>query len=122
MAGQFGPSLFFWVFILMCLYMLISSGTVELDKDGIGNRNLTGHYRMFWQEVQHMEYGPGALVLKGEGKRLVLPSITYWSGSDKRAALEFFDRKITELALTISPCDLADYKVHKNVKVKVVAK
>jgi hypothetical protein len=117
-ARQYGPSAFFWAFILMGLYMLISAGAFELDDDGVSHKNLTGHYRMIWRDVQRIEFGTqGSLVLHGEGKRFVLAAPSVWSGPEKPQAFELLGRKIKELGITPYPSNVADYKIHKNVKV-----
>lgn len=117
-SHQYGPSLFFWVFILMGLYMLISAGSFELDEAGVRHKNLVGEYRILWREVQRIEYGTqGSLVLHGQNKRFVLAPPSVWSGLEKPQAFELLDRKINELGLTPYPSNVADYKIHKNVKV-----
>jgi hypothetical protein len=122
LAGQYGPSTFFWVFILMGVYMLMSSGMFELDEDGVSHKNVVGQYRMLWREVQRIEMGTqGSLVLHGEGKRFVLVPASFWSGPDKVEAFTLLDRKVKELAITPYPSNVADYKVHKNVKVQSIA-
>ena len=121
-ARQYAPSAFFWVFILMGVYMLISAGSFELDNEGVSQRNMGGHYRMLWRDVQRIECGTqGTLVLHGDGKRFVLPSPAVWSGSDKPRAFELLDRKIKESGIAPYPSNVADYKIHKNVKVRGAA-
>ncbi len=115
-AQQYGPSVFFWVFILMGLYMLISAGSFEFDDSGVSHKNLTGHYRMLWKNVQRIEFGRGSLVLHGENKRFVLPAPAVWSGPEKLQAFELLERKVKELGLVPYPSNVADYKVHKNVR------
>jgi hypothetical protein len=122
LAGQYLPSAFFWVFILMSAYMLMSSGMFQLDENGVSHTNVLGQYRMLWREVQRVEVGTqGSLVLHGEGKRFVLAPAPYWSGPDKPEAFALLERKIKELAITPYPSNVADYKIHKNVKVQSIA-
>ena len=121
-AGQPGQSAILGGFALLGMYIVMSVGTIELDKDGISDRSPTGHYRMFWRDVRHIEVGVlGTMVLHGDGKRFVLSPASYWSGSDKHEALAFFDRKTTELAITMYLSRVAEYKFHKNVKVRGAA-
>ena len=117
-ARQYWPSAFFWVFILLGLYMLISAGAFEFDDEGVSHKNLSGHYRILWCEVKRIEFGTqGSLVLHGEGKRFVLPTPSVWSGPEKPQAFELLGQKIEELGITPYPSNVADYKIHKNVKV-----
>jgi hypothetical protein len=121
-ARQYGPAAFFWVFILMGVYMLISAGAFELDEDGVSHKNMGGHYRMLWRDVQRIDVGTqGSLVLHGEGKRFVLPSPAVWSGPEKPEAFELLDRKLKDSGITPYPSNVADYKIHKNVKVQDAA-
>lgn len=119
LARQYGASALFWVFILVSFYMLLSAGTFEFDEDGVSQRNLTGHYRMAWRDIQRIELGTqGSLVLHGESKRFVLAAPSVWSGPEKPQAFELLCRKFNELGVTPYPSNVADYKSHKNVKAR----
>ena len=117
--GQYVISAFFCVFILLGLCALITAGAFEFDDHGVSHKNLSGHYRILWHEVKHIEFGiQGTLVLHGEGKRFVLPAPTFWSGPEKPQAFELVGQKIKELGITPYPSDVAEFKIHKNVKVR----
>jgi hypothetical protein len=119
LAGQYGPSSFFWIFILMGVYILVSSGMFTLSEDGVSHKNLVGCYRMRWEDVRQIEIGTqGTFVLHGNGKRFILAPPVLWSGPDKPEAYALLNRKIIELSLTHYPSNIADYKIHKGVKVR----
>lgn len=120
-ARQYGPAAFFWAFIALGIYILVSSGYFELDENGVSQNNMFGQYRMHWSEIRRIEVGTqGTLVLHGEGKRFVLAPVSVWSGQDKAEAFKLLTSKINELEIIPEPSNVADYKIHKNTKVKAV--
>ncbi|QNA90466.1 YcxB family protein [Massilia sp. Dwa41.01b] len=117
LAGQYGPSAFFWVFIALGAYILVSSGSFELDEDGIGHRNTMGRYRMLWRDVERVDIGvQGTLVLYGDDMRFVVAPVSAWSGQDRDAAFALLRRKMEERGLEPRTSHFGDYKAHRNVK------
>jgi hypothetical protein len=108
-------------FALMGLCMLMVAGVFVLDDDGVSHKNLFGHYRMAWRDVQSIEYGIYSMVLHGKGKRFSLPSYVLWSGADRHQARDLQKRKFKEFEeRDVEQYDnkYADFKYHKNVKVR----
>lgn len=119
LAMQYPPIGIFGLFFLMGLYMLLFSGTYELDEMAVHHKNQLGHFRMQWSEVMRVEVGTqGSLVLHGDGKRFALPPAAYWSGKQKPEAFELLKRKLHSTAAPTYPSNVADYKIHKNVRVR----
>ncbi|MFO0691604.1 MAG: hypothetical protein U0900_23100 [Myxococcota bacterium] len=119
LARQYPPIAIFGFFLLMGLYMLLFSGSYELDDVAIHHKSLLGHFRMQWSEVKRVEIGTqGSLVLHGDGKRFSLPPASYWSGKQKPEAFELLKRKLESSAAPTHQSSVGDYKIHKNVRVR----
>jgi hypothetical protein len=118
-AGQYPPITIFAFFALMGLFMLTTAGSFEISEKDITHRNHFGTFRLTWREVKEVELGTqGTIILHGEGKRFVLPPRAYWSGKQKHAAFGFLHKTIENLSLTCYSSNTADYKIHKNVRMR----
>ena len=119
LAKEYWPISIFAFFTLMSLYIMFSAGTFELTEDAIVHQSSFGRFCMPWREVHRIEFGTqGSLVLHGENKRFALSPPAMWSGKQKPQAFELLKRKIEESGLVPYPSNVADYKIHKNVRVQ----
>ncbi|MCL1635494.1 hypothetical protein M2650_12765 [Luteimonas sp. SX5] len=117
-AKQYWPISVFAFFAVMSLYVLLSAGKYVLSDTHIAHQNMFGHFRMRWQDVRKVEFGTqGSIVLHGGEKRLVVAPPAYWSGSNKAEAFELLRSKLDKPDIKSYPSNLADYKIHKNVRV-----
>jgi hypothetical protein len=122
LAGQYGPSAVFIAFVALGVFVIVCAGSILLSEDSVTHDSLFGRYRIEWNQIRSIEVGPyGTLVLHGDGKRLVLTPPAYWSGHDKREAREFLAQKIRVISPPITASRTADYKLHKNVRIKRAA-
>jgi len=118
-SQAYGTLPVFGFFTLLGLYLLLGSGNFEISEEAISQRNIFGHFRILWHEIQKVEMGAqGTIVLHGENKRFVLSAPTFWSGQQKPEAFEFFRTKMEGLGVIFYPSNVADYKIHKNVRVR----
>jgi hypothetical protein len=118
-AGQYPPITIFAFFTLMGLFMMLSAGSFEISENNITHRNLFGTFTLTWLELTKIEMGTqGTIILHGEGKQFALPPPAYWSGKQKPAAFGLFQKTIESLSVTCYPSNTADYKIHKNVRVR----
>lgn len=119
LARQYPPIAVFAFFACMGLYMIASAGSFELSEKSVTHHNLLGTFRMTWAEVRRVELGTqGSIILHGEGKRFALAPPAYWSGRQKPEAFELLRKTIEQLGVLTYPSNTADYKVHKNVRVR----
>ncbi len=119
LSRQYPPIAIFAFFVLLGLYMIISTGNFEVSDTFVTHRNLFGTFRMSWAEVQKIELGTqGAIILHGENKRFALPTPAMWSGKQKPEAFGLFCRAIDQLGVVRYPSNTADYKIHKNVRLQ----
>jgi hypothetical protein len=118
-AGQHWPIGFFGFLTLFAVYMIVGAGTFELSDDAVSQQSIFGHFRMTWADIRNIERGTqGTLVFHGDNRRFVLSSPALWSGKHKPEAVTLLARKIQTLGLTPYPSNVADYKIHKNVRVR----
>lgn len=118
-ARQYPPIAIFAFFGLMGIFMIVSAGNFEISEKFVTHRNIFGSFRMAWIDVKKIEFGPqGSIVLHGENMRFVLPPPTFWSGQQKPEAFDLFRRTIEQLGVVSYPSNTADYKTHKNVRIR----
>ena len=119
LARQYPPIAIFAFFIFMGLYMITSAGSFEISEWFITHRNLFGTFRMAWAEVRKIEFGTqGSIILHGENKRFALAPAAYWSGKQKPEAFDLLRKTIDQLGIVSYPSNTADYKIHKNVRLR----
>ena len=119
MAGQFYAAFGLFLFTSLGAIMLVLASRFYVSDEGISVFSSFAEYRLRWDEVVRAELGgQGTLVFYGGGdKRLMVPPFSYWSGADKHQALEFISQRLDDLGIELVSSYLADFKVHKNVRV-----
>jgi uncharacterized membrane protein YjgN (DUF898 family) len=116
-ADQALPALGFALFALLSVLLAVSAGTLEFTDVAVSHRNFFGHFRMRWADVRQVETGlQGARVLRGVDQRFVLVPVAFWRGAEKSEAFALLRAKLASIPSRQDP--LADFKVHKNVRVR----
>ena len=101
----------------MGLFLLLLASYIVFTENYISVFSPLGEFRLYWDEIESIEIGyQGTIVLKGENKRLVIPSHTYWSGSQKEQALQYLNEMLQIKNISLSHNFYSDMKMHKNVK------
>jgi len=113
-------SLFFLVFVALSAYLILATGSTEMNKDYITYITPLGVYRIGWDEVTEIETDAsgGSLVLIGKNKRLSLPGPAYWSGKDKERMLRFFTAQVETRGVEVKQTQKAMWRLNKNTKIK----
>ena len=118
-AGEGVVSMFFLVFVALGLYLVLGSGHVAADDDTVSVHTLLGRHELAWDRVRRVESsGYGTLVLHADDARLVVPPPMLWSGPDKAALCALITRQLRERARVVQRSRTADYRLHRNVRVK----
>lgn len=118
-AGEGGVSMLFLVFVALSLYLVLGSGHVTADDGTVSVYSLLGRHALAWDRVRRVEgSGYGTLVLHADDARLVVPPPMLWSGPGKVALRALITRQLKERALVVQRSLSADYRVHRNVRVK----
>jgi hypothetical protein len=112
-------SLFFIPFIVLSGGILLTSGSVEMDIEGVTRVNHLGKYRIDWNEVRQVETNPDSthIVLYGENKQLVIPGPNSWSGPDREKMLNWLMVQTSQRQINLKWSQLTEFKLSKNVKV-----
>jgi hypothetical protein len=118
--GAGAVSLFFLAFVTLAGYLILVSGSTEMNKDHITYVTPIGIYRIKWDEVTEVEmdafYG-SAMVFTGQNKVLSLLGPSYWSGKDKERMLKFFSAQIGNRDIAVKETPRL-WVLNKNTKVK----
>ena len=120
-AAQASVVILFLIFVLLGIYLLLSSGSVEMDEEGITYRTYLAQYRIVWSEVKHIEIDRQGsnIVFCGDNKRLAALGPMFWSGSDKKLMLRLLDTQVRKGGIEIRQTEKAPYRFSKNTKVRV---
>src|SRR5215207_4247559 len=104
-AGAQGASLLFFGFVLGSVYLILSSGSMQMDSDYIRYHLPLRSYEIKWSEVKYMEIdsGGGNMVLVGENKRLAMVGPYLWSDKNKRRTLWFMGEQMEKHGIEIRP-------------------
>lgn len=117
-SGQsiFAP--FFLLFFIPSVYLFYCFGTLELNGDYIRIIAPAGIYEMPWSDIKEAEFGQSQIVLKGKGRRLVVPHPTFWSPKDRKAGIDTLHAFFSVSGISPKQRYFADFKLSKNTKKK----
>lgn len=118
-TGGKGTAPFFLIFALPGTYLILCSGTVEMDTEYIILRTPLGRYGMRWDEIQDVETDPlrYGLVFTGLNKSLSIPAPGNWSGNNCNLMFRLFNAMLDQKGLTIKETRKALWKYSKNSKI-----
>jgi hypothetical protein len=76
--------------------LILSLGWIEGDNESITVRTLFMRHEFFWSKLQeiYVESNRGVTALVCDENRLILPSVTHWSGKDKELLFELVSFKL----------------------------
>lgn len=114
--GQFLLSLPFLFFIALGVFLLLNSGSININSLKICLNIPFGHYEIDWDEVENIETDiqRGALVFSGNNKRVVIAGPVWWAGPDKMALISFLNVEIERRGIEIKRSQKALFKMSKN--------
>lgn len=100
-------------------YMVLGSGSFDIDGDGLTHRSSFGVWHIRWDEVSSVEIGEveGTMVFKGDKKRFILSSPGGWDASVKDEALAFVFKQLETRGISVVTSRVAAYKIMKNTRV-----
>ena len=120
-AGALKVSLVFVFFIGLGVYLLLFSGTLEMNSETIFYRTPLGRYRIRWDEVRRLELDRvgSVMVFWGENKRLVALGPYYWQGADRKDMMFLVAAQIDKFGIILGQSERAGFRLSKNTKVSV---
>jgi hypothetical protein len=100
-------------------YMVLGSGSFDIDSEGLFHRSSFGAWQIRWNEISGVEVGAGegTMVLHGNNKRFILSSPGGWDESVKDEAFAFVTRQLESREIPFKPSGVAAYKIMKNTRV-----
>jgi Bacterial PH domain len=108
----------FFVFAMLGLLVMATGGAILIDEGGVEHSNFFGRFRIDWSAVRRIEVGnAGTLILHGDNRRFALIPPGFWSGRRKPEAVAVLQTKLKALEVEIFRTSVADYKIHRNVRV-----
>ena len=119
-AGAQKPALFFLLFVGLGVFLLLFSGTLEMNSEIIIFRRPLKRYQMRWDEVTRLELDRigSNIVFWGENKRLVGMGPYYWQGADSKDMMLLVATQIDKLGLTVQQSEKAMFRRSKNTRVR----
>jgi hypothetical protein len=116
--GEGAVSLLFLFFVALCAYLILASGSTEMNKDFIAYVTPIGVYRIAWDEITEVDIDPlgGSLVFRGRDKVLSTLGPSCWSGKDKEQMLRFFSAQIGNRDIVVKETLKVIWPPNKNTK------
>ena len=104
---------------LFGVYMVLGSGSFDIDSDGLIHKSSFGTWKIRWDEITRAEIGEveGTIVLHGSNKRFILSSPGGWDVSVRDNALAFVFKQLETHGIPSQQSKNAAYKIMKNTRV-----
>jgi len=112
--------LLFLGFVLLGVFILLFTGTVEMDDDQINYRTSFNTYRIRWDEVTKIELDSqgNSMVFFGDDKQLNVVGPAYWTGKNKGAVNRLIGRQAQRYNIRVEISSKAMYRRMRNTKVR----
>ena len=109
------------VFVPLGAYILLFSGTLEMNSETIIYRTPLARYQIRWDEVTRIELDRvgSNIVFWGENKRLVALGPYFWQGADRTDMLLLIAAQIDKLGINVQQSEKAGFRLSKNTKMRV---
>ena len=119
-AGAYKPALIFLVFVGLGGFLLLFSGTLEMNSELIIFQSYLKRFQIRWDEVTRIELDRmgSNMVFWGENKRLVGMGPYYWQGADRKDMLLLVATQIDKLGITVQQSEKAMFRRSKNTRVR----
>jgi len=119
--GGVKEALFLLIFVALGAYLILATGSAEMNKDYISYITPIGVYRIGWDEVTEIEIdlNGGNMVFKGQNKRLSLLRPHYWSGEDKDRIWRLFLAQVETRDIEVKETTKPLWRLNKNTKIKL---
>lgn len=119
-AGARGPTLVFLAFVALAVFLLLNSGSMQVDSDSIRYYLPFRSYQIKWNEVQYIEIDGqgGNMVFVGENKKLAVNGPKLWSGKDKPDTMRLIGIQVDKYGIPIRTTEKAMFRLSKNTKVR----
>ena len=119
-AGAGRISLIFLGMAVLCSYLILNSGSMQVDSDSIRYYLPFRRYQIRWNEVQYIEIDKqgGSMVFVGENKQLAVNGPIAWSGKDKFEISRLIGKQINRYNIEIRGTEKASFRLSRNTKIR----
>jgi hypothetical protein len=120
-AGAAKAALVFLFFIGLGAYIVLFSGTLEMNSETIIYRTPLARYQIRWDEVTRIELDRAGsnIVFWGENKSLAALGPYLWQGADRTDMLLLVAAQIDKLGINVQQSEKAGFRMSKNTKVRI---
>jgi hypothetical protein len=120
LTGKGAVSLLFLLLSALQTYLILATGSIEMDRDSITYITPISIRRIGWDEVIEIEtdWNEGNIVFIGANKRMNAPGPTFWSGKDKERMLRLFSAQIETRGIDMKRRYTVIWRLNKNTKIK----
>lgn len=117
-AGARGPALLLIGVMSIGAYIVLGSGSMQMNSDSVYYSLPLRSYQIKWNEVKYMEIDRqgGNMVLAGENKRLAMVGPYLWSGKNRVRTLRFIGEQIEKHGIEVRTTEKAMFRLSKNTK------
>ena len=119
-AGDRKTSLWFLVFVALGGFLILNSGSMQVDSESIRYYLPLRSYQIKWNEVQYIEMDSqgGNMVFVGENKKLAVNGPRFWFGKDKRDLAMLIAAQIDKYGIEVRTTEKAMFRLSRNTKFK----
>ena len=109
----------FLIFVALGIYILLGSGSMQVDSDSIRYYLPLRRYQIKWNEVQYIEIDRqgSSMVFFGENKKLAVIGPMYWSGINRFDVGRLIAAQIDRYGIEVRTTEKAIFRLSKNTKV-----
>lgn len=86
----------FGFFLLSGVWMILYAKKMIITDDKITLFTYKDSLELCWDEIKFVKENSDNMIIGNETKYLALPSASYWTGKQKRQAIEYLNKRIAE--------------------------
>jgi|GEM_PF-1311235 len=122
-AGAGRTSLIFLGFVVLGSYLILNSGSMQVDSDSIRYYLPFRSYQIKWNEVRYIEVDSqvGSMVFVGENKQLAVNGPMAWTGKDKFEIGSFISAQQDKYNIEVRVTEKAPFRLSRNTRVRGLA-
>ena len=118
-AGDRGSSLVILGFAALGIYLILTTGSMQVDSDSITYHLPLRSYQIKWNEVRYIEIDRQghSLIFVGDDKTLATQGHKLWTGKDKMDMPDLIATQVGKYGIEIRLTEKAAFRFSRNTKV-----
>ena len=119
-ADAFRPLLVFLFLACVAVYLILSTGQIQMNAEAITSRLPLGTFRIRWDEIQTIEYDykRSSMIFTGWDRRLAISGPITWTGKDRAQMLSLVEQQVQAYRIQIVVSGKGFFKWSRNVRVR----